>query len=193
MAITKLTDSSITTGDKYSRFAAENNYFEPIATTLAGSGGVSSITFSSIPQTYTHLQLRGIVRSTSAGTGWGDNVDLRFNGDTGTNYNRMLLQGDGALLAGSTSSSTLVRITVSPRASTTANVFTSFVVDIIDYKNTNKFKQIVSLSGGDGNGSGTVFFIQGYWKDLNAISSISLLPEANNFAQYSRFSLYGVK
>lgn len=168
--------------------------YDSIATTTVGAGGSSTITFSSIPSTYTHLQLRGIVRSTTSGTSIGDNVDLRFNSDSGSNYARHLLQGDGSTAATSTNTSgSLTRFTVAPRAGTTASTFTGFVMDILDYANTNKYKTLRTLSGVDTNGAGIVMFISGLWMSTSAVTSITLLPEANNFSEYSQFALYGIK
>jgi hypothetical protein len=186
--------TSVKSGATGISLALDNNFMEPIATTLVGSGGATVVTFNDIPQTYKHLQLRGIVRSTTSGSGIGDNVDLRFNGDNGSNYARHLLQGDGASVATSTNTSgTLTRISVAPRSGVTASTFTGLICDILDYTNTNKYKTLRTLSGVDANGSGTVFFISGLWMSTSEVTSITLLPEANSFAQYSRFSLYGIK
>ena len=84
MAITKTSNSGLT-GIKYNDIAADNNYMETIASTLVGAGGSSSITFSSIPQGYKHLQIRAITRDTFAG-GNGNNMGIYVNADTGSNY-----------------------------------------------------------------------------------------------------------
>ena len=68
--------------------------FESIATTTVGSGGTSSIDFTSIPSTYQHLQLRIISRVSNADTG--DNIFLQFNGDTSSNYSWHYMEGDGS-------------------------------------------------------------------------------------------------
>jgi hypothetical protein len=170
-----------------------NTSYESISTTTLSSSA-SSVTFSSIPVTYTHLQLRGIVRSTTSGAGIGDNVDLLFNSDSGGNYARHLLQGDGSAVATSVNvGGSVIRSTVAPRAGTTASTFTGFVIDILDYANSNKYKTLRALSGADANGVGIVLFISGLWRSTSAVTSITLLPEANNFAQYSHFALYGIK
>ena len=70
-----------------------NNY-SSISTVTVGSGGASIITFSSIPSTYTHLQVRGIGRSTNAGSGV-TQFYMQLNGDTGANYSNHILYGDG--------------------------------------------------------------------------------------------------
>lgn len=71
--------------------------YESIATVTVGAGGSSSISFSSIPSTYKHLQLRGIVRTTdtSAAASDGNYIGIRFNGDTGANYVAHNLYGNG--------------------------------------------------------------------------------------------------
>lgn len=186
--------TSVKSGATGISLALDNNFMEPIATTLVGSGGSSNITFNDIPQVYKHLQLRGIVRSTTSGSNIGDNVDLRLNGDTSSNYARHLLQGDGASAATSTNTSgNLTRFTVAPRSGTTSSTFTGFIMDILDYQNVSKYKTIRTLSGIDTNGAGIVMLISGLWMNFDAINSMTILPEANSFAQYSRFSLYGIK
>lgn len=69
--------------------------FESIATSVVGSGGVSSVTFSSIPAGYKHLQLRGMGQ-TNRGTYGIDELGIRFNGDTASNYSAHMVLGDGA-------------------------------------------------------------------------------------------------
>jgi hypothetical protein len=70
---------------------APSGAYDSIATTTLSSPA-ASITFSSIPATYTHLQIRGIARSTAAA----GNVSIAYNSDTGSNYAGHDLYGDGA-------------------------------------------------------------------------------------------------
>ena len=166
------------------------NSFESIATVTVGSGGQSSISFTSIPSTYKHLQIRGISRLT---TGNWQNVGMTFNSDTATNYSWHYLNGDpNTAGAGASTNETNMLIAQIPAASQTASVFNGMVCDILDYTNTNKYKTTRSLSGTDANGSGTIFFWSGSWRNTNAITSINL-SSTNNFAQYSSFALYGVR
>ena len=171
------------------------NSFESIATVTVGSGGQSSISFSSIPSTYKHLQIRVLARSDRAVTWEGAWVCL--NGDTaGTLYTRHLIDGDGATATASatvpTSGGTVP--TNTPGASTTANVFGAGVVDILDYTDTNKYKTLRLLTGFDANGSGDLRFISGLWRNTNAVSSIVLNTQGGgSFVQYSSFALYGVR
>ena len=94
MSITRLTTNGLT-GTKYDTVSADNYYMEPIATTLVGVGGVSTVTFSNIPQGYKHLQVRIFSRSTTS-TYQQSGGYVRFNSDTGNNYTRHGLYGDGA-------------------------------------------------------------------------------------------------
>jgi hypothetical protein len=64
--------------------------YEPIATTTLGTAA-ASITFSSIPATYTDLRLVVVAKAVSAST-----LDVRFNNDSGTNYSKTEISGDGS-------------------------------------------------------------------------------------------------
>ena len=173
--------------------AAATSSYESIATVTVGSGGASSVTFSSIPATYTHLQLRYLSRSTAASTE--PDIHLTFNSDTGSNYTAHQLYGDGSS-AGSNYYGTIPRanmiIGVNTGALATASIFGGGVIDVLDYANTNKYKTVRSLNGDDRNGSGTIVLRSGAWLSTTAISSIEIYT-SSNFAQYSSFALYGIK
>ena len=175
--------------------AAAGGDYESIASVTVGSGGASSVSFSSIPSTYTHLQIRGIARSTRSSTT--DYYSLQFNGDTTTNYSFHVVQGDGSVAqadaSGSTSTITCNRIA---GATASANVFGALICDILDYRSTNKGKTVRSLAGVDNNGSGMVALASGGWyKTPEAITSISITATngTSNWVQYSSFALYGIK
>jgi hypothetical protein len=176
----------------YSRYSLPTS-FESIATATVGSGGSSTITFSSIPSTYTHLQLRGIARE-KAGSGSLYNLMFAtFNSDTGSNYSYHYLRGSGsAAAAGAGASQTSMSFGGIEQGDNTASTFGANVIDILDYANTNKYKTIRSLFGYDANGSGYIVFSSDAWRSTSAVTSITLTP-ANGFAQYSTFALYGIK
>ena len=157
--------------------------FQLLASTTVGSGGAATITFSSIPSDYTHLQIRGIYDSVFQA----DNT-LRFNSDSGSNYSWHSVYGQG-------SSVTAINSVNSTNCyfGYTANVASvnGCVIDILDYKNTNKYKTIRALAGYDANGSGFIFFSSGSWRNTNAITTITLHSDTN-FTQYSHFALYGI-
>lgn len=163
--------------------------YESIATTTVGAGGSSSISFTSIPSTYTHLQLRAISRSTTTG----ESGQITFNSDTNTNYQRHYLIGSGAAAsAGAGASTSNIDILYINSSATTANVFATNILDILDYANTSKFKTVRLLAGADFNGSGYVGLYSGAWRSTSAITSITITP-SSGIAQYSSFALYGIK
>jgi len=161
--------------------------FESIATVTVGSGGSSSVTFSSIPSTYTHLQIRAIMKLSTA-----DNLILRMNSDTGTNYSWHYLFGSGssASAAAGTSDTSIIG-TYDPNV---ANTYAAVVFDILDYANTNKYKTTRLLTGIDTNGGGNVALYGGLWRNTSAITSLTFSSFGSyNFSQYSHFALYGIK
>jgi len=170
---------------------APSGAYDSIATVTVGAGGASSIDFTSIPSTYTHLQIRGIAR-TNAGS---DSQNyMRFNSDTGSNYSTHFLYGYGENPVGAGGAASTNYMSASAITSSGTNVFTGFVMDVLDYANTNKNKTLRALSGNDTNGAGYVWFSSGNWRNTSAISSISIYNNgSNNFVQYSQFALFGIK
>lgn len=166
--------------------------FNSIATFTLGTA-VSSVEFTNIPQTYTHLQIRAIGRNSASG---GYDTYLQFNGVTSAvySYHYMYSTGSGSVVAGSDTSQ---GFTVGMRLTTsgeTANNFGTGVIDILDYKNTNKFKSVKTLSGYNNNGTGFCWQTSGNWRDTSAITSIKLVASASgNFAINSSFALYGIE
>lgn len=166
-----------------------SSYYQ-IATTTVGAGGVASVTFSGIPATYTHLQIRAFWRNSNAT----DTTWIRINSDTGSNYAWHTLRGNGsAASAAGSASVTATELPFATYSGTTSNVFSGLVTDVLDYANTNKFKTIKHLGGADLNGSGRVDLNSGLWQNTNAITTILFYPSSGNFNQYSQFSLYGIK
>ena len=159
--------------------------FESIATVTVGSGGSSTVEFTSIGSTYSHLQVR--VYSMSSTANWNK---LQFNTDTGSNYTYHQLEGNGSsAVANAGTSQTSIQYAYS--YSTTNPL--GAVIDILDYANTNKYKTVRTLSGNDSNGSGNVQLMSGLWLSTNAITSIKFINTSGNFNQYSHFALYGIK
>jgi len=171
--------------------------YESIQTVTVGAGGSSSISFSSIPSTYKHLQIRYTARSTVANVNDGY-TSIRFNGDAtnGNYYFLHYLQGDGAgASSGALSTNTIIYTGVAAGNSASANVFGVGVIDILDYTSTNKYKVVRGLGGMDNNGAGKVSLVSGNWFNTAAVTSITIGANAfgNDFMQYSSFGLYGIK
>ena len=169
--------------------------FDSIATVTVGAGGSSSITFSSIPSTYKHLQIRWFGRGSASGA---SALSLRFNSDaTSGNYKTHYLEGSGSTAAaGAISTSDYTAIYSMAGSDATTSVFGAGVIDILDYTSTNKNKTIRNLGGYDNNGSGYIDFTSSLWlKTPEAINRIDLTVNfaAANFSNYSSFALYGVK
>lgn len=157
------------------------------------SSAQATVEFTNIPQTYTHLQIRCLARSSVADTF--TSIEIRYNGDTASNYNWHYLMGDGAsATSGASAPDTLIRAINFASNNLSANIFGTYVMDILDYRNTNKFKTIRILGGTDANGSGALNLGSGAWRNsANAITSIRLQPSNSaNFAVNSSFALYGV-
>ena len=165
------------------------NSFESIAT-VTGAGTPTSITFSSIPSTYKHLQIRYIAARSSAGGAAA--LRLAMNGSTSV-YRNHLLEGDGATVGSGTVVDTN-GILIYGSYSGAAPTFGAGVIDILDYANTNKYKTTRSLTGVDFNGSGYVDFDSGLFMSTSAISSIVLSWDSGYAINTnSSFALYGVK
>lgn len=168
--------------------------FEHIQTITVGAGGAASVSFSSIPQTYKHLQIRAIARGKSGNAG-PYNTYLTFNGDAANNYATHRLVGDGtSAVAYGTSSRANGFVFYTPTTNDAANIFGAGVIDILDYASTSKNKTVRSIGGYDQNGAGWVNFFSALWMSTNAITSLTLTSEtAETWVKYSTFSLYGIK
>lgn len=158
------------------------------------STNVSTIEFSNIPSTYTHLQVRGYVKSSDTGGFTNGNVLLRFNGDTGSNYSAHYIIGKGSNPVVSGGHANFNFIYTGKRGNAnTSNTFGAVIIDILDYANTGKYKTTQTLTGVDDNTAGESMMSSGNWRNTNAITSIQLTQDTGDFVQFTRFSLYGVK
>jgi hypothetical protein len=171
--------------------------FESIATTTVGAGGTGTITFSSIPSTFKHLQIRAIGRSSNTSS-TADNLSVSVNSDTTfTNYYSHWLSGDGSTPGfGSFQGSGYNAYVGDLRNSSSSNtqIYSVIVLDILDYADSNKFKTFRLLNGRDQNGAGQVWLGSSLWKSTSAITSLSFsIIGSFNFAEYSSFALYGIK
>lgn len=181
--------------------ALDNNYMEPIASTLVGSGGVNQVTFNDIPQNYKHLQIRAYVQ-TNRVTYCRDGINIRVNGDSSASYSDHSLYGDGASAgSGSNVSQTVANGgTVGSSTVLSGLMFGARIIDILDYTNASKYKTIRTLGGLDMNGTGTgsigglIDLVSGLWMNQAPVTSVTILPSlGTTINQYSRFSLYGIK
>ncbi len=158
--------------------------YEPIATQTLGSAA-SSITFSSIPATYTDLRVVFIGGNNASATAF----YFQVNGDTGSNYSRTFLTGDGATAASSRASNSS-RIQSPMNLSATIPTFISF--DIFSYAGSNNKTVLASFSA-DRNGSGVTSALVGLWRSTSAITSVNLSTPTDAFGTGTTATLYGIK
>ena len=155
------------------------------------SSSAANIEFTSIPQTYTDLEL--VFSGRSARTSQRDSVELTFNTST-SNYVGKMIIGDGTAASGNTSygTSSINRMDVSD-ANSTANTFGNMKIYIPNYTGSN-YKSVSIDSVYEHNGT-TVFqyLLSGIWSDTAAITRIKLALEIGpTFVQYSNAYLYGI-
>ena len=168
--------------------------FDSIATVTVGSSAQSTITFSSIPQTYKHLHLRITAKSDNAYNY--QEVALKVNGSSGI-YTRHLLYGDGstANYDGRQQGDDAYFMSFIAGGNAPSQLHGINIVDFLDYSSTSKTKSISTLFGLDRNGSGFVGIQSSQINSTSAVSSISITSQGpgNNFVQHSSFALYGIK
>jgi len=163
--------------------------------TVTLSTATASVSFAGIPSGYKHLQIRGIAKANR--TTYVDDLGIRFNGDTTSNYSWHRTYGFGSGAGSSDSGVSQTSMNIGQIAGGTVNNaqgFGAVLVDLLDYSNINKYKTIKYFGGYDDNGQGAIQFASGNWRDLSVVSSITLLPLiGTTFSQYTKFALYGVK
>ena len=167
--------------------------FESIAT-VNGTGSSDTVTFSSIPGTYKHLQIRaycGRVGVASLGS-------LRFNNDSSAIYTAHRLYADGFSVAASgLTGRTNTTYSIFAGGSAVPNALSGSIIDIIDYASTTKNKTVRSFSGLDTNNgleSGSLYLSSALYESTNAITSIQIISQSSiSWSSSSVFSLYGIK
>ena len=164
------------------------NTFFKIASVTVGSGGASSIDFTSIPSTYTDLCLKISTRQNTTNVTY---AVLRFNGSA-SSYTYKSLEGDGSTTAASYNGSNAV-YGVTNTSGYTANTFNSIDIYIPNYAGSNS-KSWSSDSVTESNAA-VVYadLIAGLWSNTTAINQVTLYPSFGDFVQYSTATLYGIK
>jgi hypothetical protein len=200
LSITGLTPATYTftlkaandNGDSLASSGVSGTVIQPTAfdsiATATGTGSSTTITFSSIPSTYQHLQIRFFGRTTTGVSA----LSMTFNGSAGTNYARHYLAGDGATAFVSGAADTAQIWT--GYAINSTNMGGVGIIDIHDYASTTKNKTVRAFTGNDTNtpGNDDVRLSSGVWKSTSAITSITF-TSTDNFATNATFALYGIK
>jgi hypothetical protein len=170
------------------------NTYKLIASITVGSGGVGSVTFSSIPSTYTDLLVKASARTDRALEN--DEISVRINGDTSAIYSYRSLTGNGSTPSGSTETNTtrFRNLNSIPGATSTSSTFGNTEFYISNYTSAS-FKSISFDSTGENNATSSLMDLAaGLFGSTSTVTSIVMFPRIGpNFVEYSTFYLYGIK
>jgi hypothetical protein len=162
--------------------------YEPIRATTVGTA-TSTVTFSSIPQTYTDL----ILVSNYATSVLNEDAYVQFNSDTGSNYSRTHIRGNGSSVFSSRASSQpFIPIDIDS-SGTTLSTGLQTTTHIMNYSNSTTFKNTLCRSGTTGGSFTGTTLLVGLWRNTNAITTIDIKATGGNFVVGSTFTFYGVK
>lgn len=167
-----------------------NTYTLINSTTLTTTA--ASVTFSSIPATYSDLVLQSSIRTSASNTI--ANVKITTNSSTSTNNSYTFVRGDGSVaLSSATSADAYVQYGLNNGDTSTANTFSSGEIYIPAY-NASQNKPIgISTAQENNNATAYVYAEAGLISSTSAITSITLTPSTGNFKANSSFWLYGIK
>jgi hypothetical protein len=191
LSITRVKASSITQGLPKGKTALTGNSvilpgsYESIATVTV-STAVSSVTFSSIPSTYKHLQIRAMHLYSNTG----DNMVCSYNSGSFNNVYSHFIYGEGTTATASNNTAPIISF----QSGSTSTSFCAAIYDFLDYTNTNKNKTMRGLLGQDVNGSGIVGFLSALATNTAAINALTFTYNGGaNFVAKTTFALYGIK
>jgi hypothetical protein len=157
--------------------------YDPIATQTLGSSA-ATVTFSSIPGTYTDLVL--VCRQATNTDG---NTQLRFNGDSGTNYSSTFLRGNGST-ASAARDGNQSQMNLESFGFPTSAFGAVTIANIMNYSNSTSNKATLSRGSNSNTGVSAVAHL---WRNTAAITSITILTNASTFSAGSVFTIYGIK
>jgi hypothetical protein len=150
----------------------------------------STITFSSIPQTYTDLKLvlclRGSLNNPQIGH------LIRFNGDTGANYQSRWANGTGSGTGSASITDTFIYSGQAPALTATSNTFGNTSTYIPNY--TGSGQKVVNVDATRETNGTSVWLglVSGLWTGTAAITQIDIVCEVSNWVQYGSATLYGI-
>jgi len=163
--------------------------FESIATSSNTYGAV----FTNIPSSYKHLQLRVFGRDSSASAN--QEIAIRFNGDSTSNYMNHWINGNGTSATSSASTRSYIHCAVATSAFHSASIESCAIIDILDWQSTSKVKVVRSIGGYDANGSGQIELASAMWigSASTAITQIEVFFSSGVAVTNNHFALYGIK
>jgi hypothetical protein len=158
--------------------------YTPIATTTISGTSTNQVTFSSLASTYTD-----IIAIVNGGVTSGNiNLLARFNSDSGTNYSYTSLDGNGSA-ASSARTSNSNYLNLNYYGYMTADMNTNYVVNFMNYSNATTNKTVIARANNAGNGTNAIVNL---WRSTAAVNRIDFYTSANNFANGTTFTLYGI-
>jgi hypothetical protein len=162
--------------------------YEKIATTTVGTD-TNSVTFSSIPATYTDLVLVMQIKSSSS-----DTIRFRFNSDSGSNYSTTRLSGTGSSAVSDRENNSTITAGSNYGWPTSTLGATTHITQIMNYSNTTTYKTLLTRANQASNG---VDACVGLWRSTAAINAVSIATAAyggsSSVQTGSIFTLYGIK
>lgn len=160
--------------------------YEPIATTTLGTAA-SSISFSSISSAYTDLKIILVASNTTNNF----NIRFRFNSDTGSNYDSLILYGYNTTAgAGNENAMTENIANYSQGMPVTPN-YGLYTFDVMSYAGST-FKTTINTASEDLSSQGEVSRIVNMWENTSAINAISIRVTGGNFTVGTTATLYGI-
>ena len=166
--------------------------YKAIASTTVGAGGASTITFSSIPGTYTDLALLTSLHFDSANSF--NDIGITINSDTGNNYSmRWLGVQSTTATSGSATNTYPISLGIPNGDGSGSLIYASTSTYFPNYTNSS-YKTFSSDSVAEQNATGAYLRLTaGIWNNTSAITSISIYAPGFNWKQYSTATLYGIK
>lgn len=159
--------------------------YEPIATTTLGSA-TGTITFSSIPSTYTDLILVASLIPASGAYHY-----LRINGDTSSNYSHTRITGSGSAAQSARSGFNNEGFVAFDYNTNNYSKPVLYKLQFLNYAGST-FKTYFAEASMDTNGSGTVIRTVGLWRSTSAITTLALVQATGTWSAGSTATLYGI-
>lgn len=170
--------------------------YSKLGSYTVGSGGISSVSFLNIPQTYTDLVIKASPDSTYTAGSYGDGLNLSYNNDTtATNYNNRYFYGYDSSSGSGTQNANTVALFPDDAGTMTNSIFGNIDIYIPNYTGSNfKCSSIDFASEVNSTTNWVAGFYSSRWNNTAPITSITLSPTATFvFKQYSTFHIYGIK
>jgi hypothetical protein len=163
---------------------AAGNTYVAIATQTLGTAA-ASVTFSSIPSTYTDLVLISSPENNTS-----ESLYFKINGDTGSSYSTTYMTGNGTAASSARQANNTTGILAgAPNVGLSSTVYGSSIIQVMNYSNATTYKTALCRWGlASAETNATV----GLWRSTAAITSLTILVVSGTFSVGSTFSLYGI-